>query len=53
MYFDVCTMHLVQLITRVYKMHGTYIKIVEVQQATMYNIYKNTKIKLQKTYAVI
>jgi len=38
MYFDVCTVHLVQLIATVYKLHGTYITIVEAQQARMYNI---------------
>jgi hypothetical protein len=34
-------------------MHGTYTKIVEAQQARMYNIHKNTKIELQRTYAAI
>jgi len=34
-------------------MHSTYITILEAQQARMCNIYKNTKIKLQKKYAAI
>jgi len=49
MYFYVCTVHLVLLTARVYKMHGAYITIVEAQKARMYNIYKNTKINLQIT----
>jgi hypothetical protein len=35
------------------KLQGTCIKIVETQQARIYNSYKNTKLKLLKTNAVI
>jgi hypothetical protein len=53
MYFDICTMYLVQFITRVYKVHRTYIKIIGAQEARMCNIYNNTKLKLRKTNTAI
>jgi len=34
-------------------MHGANIKIISAQQATICNIYKNTKLKLLKTNAAI
>jgi len=34
-------------------MHGETIKFVSVQQAKLYNIYKNTKLKLLETKAAI
>jgi hypothetical protein len=34
-------------------MHGTGIEIIEVQQAKIYNTYKNTRLKLLKTNAAI
>jgi hypothetical protein len=62
--FNVRTVHLVQFVIQTNKrttyifvsqdnikvntMHGTYIKLIEAQQAIMYNIYKNTKLKLLK-----
>jgi len=34
-------------------MHGATIKIINAQQARLNNIYKNTKLKLLKTNAVV
>ena len=34
-------------------MHNTYIKVTDAQQAIMYNIYKETKLKLQKKNVAI
>jgi hypothetical protein len=34
-------------------MHGTSIEIMEVQQAKIYNTYKNTRLNLLKTNAAI
>jgi len=34
-------------------MHSTDIEIIEVQQAKIYKIYKNTRLKLLKTNATI
>ena len=33
-------------------MHGTGVKITDAQQAKIYNMYKNTKLKLLKTTTV-
>jgi hypothetical protein len=38
---------------KVNTMHGTYIKIIDSQQVIMYNIYKNTKLKLLKNNAAV
>jgi hypothetical protein len=40
-------------IKTIYKIHGTYIKIAETQQAKLRKIYKNTKLKLLKTNVAI
>ena len=41
-------------ISPVHTVHSVqYIKIAEAQQETMYNIYKNTKLKLLKTNIAI
>ena len=34
-------------------MHGTGVKITDAQQAKIYNMYKNTKLRLLKTNAAI
>jgi hypothetical protein len=34
-------------------MHGMHIKIIQAQQAKIYNIYRNTKLKLLKTNTAI
>jgi len=34
-------------------MHGTIVKIIEAQQASLCNSYKNTKLKLLKTNAAV
>jgi hypothetical protein len=35
------------------KMRGTTVKIIDAQQAKLHNNYKNTKLKLLKTNAVV
>jgi hypothetical protein len=44
---------LVKRILNVTKMHGTTIKITDVQQAKLCNNYKNTKLKLLQTNEAI
>jgi hypothetical protein len=45
--------HLLGYGTKQQKMQGTGIEIIEVQQAKIYNTYKNTRLKLLKMNAAI
>jgi hypothetical protein len=50
-YFNIYVCAFVGMNNKQYKMHSMYIKIVEAQQARMYNTYKDMKLKLLKTNA--
>jgi hypothetical protein len=52
-YFNIYVCAFVGMNNNQYIMHGMYIKTVETQQARMYNIYKNIKLKLLKTNTAI